>query len=53
MPANNHSADQVAIGSLYSCYRDVLFGSANNRLMMSQNEAYARGRSRSQQDAQR
>ncbi|MFR0690195.1 DUF551 domain-containing protein [Enterobacterales bacterium AE_CKDN230030158-1A_HGKHYDSX7] len=50
MSANNHPADLSAIETLHSRYCDVLFGSANDRLMMFQDEAYAMGRNRGQQD---
>lgn len=50
MPANNHPADVSAIEALHSRYCDVLFGSANDRLMMFQDEAYAMGRARGQQE---
>lgn len=46
MSANNHPADLAAIESLHTRYCDVLFGSANDRLMMFQDEAYAMGRAR-------
>ncbi|HBO4117078.1 dATP/dGTP pyrophosphohydrolase domain-containing protein [Pseudomonas aeruginosa] len=51
MPANNHPADLAAIETLHSRYMDVLFGSANNRLIALQDEAYAMGRARGAQDS--